>query len=284
MTTSRGGFSAAFFALALAGTTFGCSKGSDDGPASAGSGGISGGSGGRSGSGGSASGGGGTGGSPAGSGGSSTSAGGGDGGGGVNTGGDSGSGTGGARADAADPPGTGGTLGTGGTGVDAALPPADAPTSDGPMVLTSSVFKEGQDIAKLYMCKHENVTPPLAWTPGPPGTLSYAVTMLHAPAIHWALWDIPASTTSLPMDIAKMPMPPVPVGSKQAKPNIDGATWYGYTGPCPATASHYEYIVHALKVTTLPGVTPDSSTAVVNAAIAKNELKSAQLSGTASAK
>jgi phosphatidylethanolamine-binding protein (PEBP) family uncharacterized protein len=279
MTTSRGAFSAAFFALALAGTTFACSKVSDDGPASGGSGGTSSGSGGRGGSGGSASGGG-TGGSASGG---STATGGTGAGGAANTGGDSGSGTGGVPSDAADPAETG-SGGSAGASPDAAGTPADAPTSDGPMVLTSSVFKEGQDIAKLYMCKHENVTPPLAWTPGPPGTLSYAVTMLHAPAIHWALWDIPASTTSLPMDIAKMPMPPIPVGSKQAKPNIDGATWYGYTGPCPATASHYEYIVHALKVATLPGVTPDSSTAVVNAAIAKNELKSAQLSGTASAK
>jgi phosphatidylethanolamine-binding protein (PEBP) family uncharacterized protein len=280
MTTSRGAFSAVLFALALAGTTLACSKGSDDGPASNASGGTSGGSGGRSGSGGvSATGGNGAGGSPGGSGGASGGSG--AGGGGVNTGGNSGSGTGGAPADAADPSGSGGS---GDTGVDAAVPPADAPTSDGPMVLTSSVFKEGQDIAKLYMCKHENLTPPLAWTPGPAGTLSYAVTMLHATALHWVLWDIPAGTTSLPMDIAKMPMPPVPVGSKQAKPNIDGATWYGYTGPCPATASHYEYIVHALKVAALPGVTPESSTAVVNAAILKNELKSAQLSGTASAK
>lgn len=284
MTTSRGSFSAVVFALALAGATFACSKGSD-GPAGTASGGASGGSGGRGGSGGSATGGDSAGGSPGGSGGaggaSSSSGGSGGGGGAVNTGGNSGSGTGGTPADAADPTGTGGT---GGDGVDAAAPPADAPSNDGPMVLTSSVFKEGQDIAKLYMCKHENLTPPLAWTPGPPGTLSYAVTMLHAPALHWVLWDIPAATTSLPMDVAKMPMPPVPAGSKQAKPNIDGATWYGYTGPCPATASHYEYIVHALKVATLPGVTPESSTAAVNAAILKNELKSAQLSGTASAK
>jgi phosphatidylethanolamine-binding protein (PEBP) family uncharacterized protein len=281
MSTLRGPFSAVFFALALAGSTFACSKGSDDGGAS---GGTSGGTGGRSGSGGVAM----TGGSSAGgssggtSGGSSASGGRGEGGA-ANSGGNGGSGSGGATADAADPAETG-AGGTGGASGDAGGGPADAPTSDGPFTLTSSVFKEGQDIAKLYMCKHENLTPPLAWTPGPPGTLSYAVTMLHSTAIHWALWDIPATTTSLPMDIAKMPMPPVPVGSKQAKPNIDGATWYGYTGPCPATASHYEYIVHALKVATLPGVTPESTTAAVNAAIAKNELKSAQLSGTASAK
>jgi Raf kinase inhibitor-like YbhB/YbcL family protein len=162
----------------------------------------------------------------------------------------------------------------------AALAP-DAPVANGPMVLTSSAFKEGQSIDPMYRCRTENISPPLSWTPGPAGTQSYAMVMFHSNSIHWVLWDIPVGVTSLPPKIERLPMPPVPPGSKQAKPNLDGSTWYGYTGPCPATSSHYEYIVYALKVATLPGVTPESKTSDVNAAITANKLASAQLSGTA---
>jgi phosphatidylethanolamine-binding protein (PEBP) family uncharacterized protein len=256
----------------------GCSSSSDDGAGGTGgapAGGAGGGnaSGGKPGSGGSGSGGT-TAGTSGGAGSGGLSGGGGAAGGAA---GGSGPGTGGTTADAGPSDGSAGSPDVPGTS-------SDGGSSNGPFALTSTAFKEGEDIAKMYMCKHENLSPPLTWTPGPAGTLSYAVTMLHAPALHWVLWDIPAGTTSLPADIAKMPMPPVPAGSKQAKPNIDGATFYGYTGPCPATASHYEYIVHALKVASLPGVTSESTTAAVNALILKNELKSAQLSGTASAK
>jgi phosphatidylethanolamine-binding protein (PEBP) family uncharacterized protein len=104
---------------------------------------------------------------------------------------------------------------------------------------------------------------------------------VHTTSFHWVLWDIPVETLSLPEKIERAAMPPVPPGSKQAKPNIDGATWYGYTGPCPATSSHYEYMVFALDVATLPGVTPESTTKQVDAAIRAHKLASAQLSGTA---
>jgi Raf kinase inhibitor-like YbhB/YbcL family protein len=166
-------------------------------------------------------------------------------------------------------------------GGDTATLAPDGPVAGGPMVLTSPVVKEGQMIDPMYRCQTANVSPPLSWTPGPAGTQSYAMMLFHSTSVHWVLWDIPPGVTSLPMKIERLPMPPVPAGAKQAKPNLDGSTWYGYTGPCPATSSHYEYIVYALKVASLPGVTPDSSTAQVNSAISNNKLASAQLSVTA---
>jgi Raf kinase inhibitor-like YbhB/YbcL family protein len=211
--------------------------------------------------------------------------------------------------------GSGGGAGTGGGGagghagtampdaapapVDASDLPADAPTADlaaadvtmggadlpmtsGPLALTSSVFAEGQVIAPMYRCMHENVSPPLAWTPGPKGTQSYAMILSHATtALHWVLWDIAAATTSLPMGVERQPMPAAPAGSKQAKPNLDGATWFGYTGPCPHSPSHYEFTIYALDVATLPGVTPQSTTKQVETAILAHKLASAVLSGTA---
>jgi Raf kinase inhibitor-like YbhB/YbcL family protein len=143
-------------------------------------------------------------------------------------------------------------------------------------------------IMKKYRCQGEsegtNVSPPLSWTPGPPGTKSYAVTMRSGGSPHWALWDISADTLSLAEKVERAPMPAIPAGSKQCKPNVDGSTWFGYAGACPMGGNNlrpYYYSVWALKVDTLPNVTPSSSIAQVNAAIMANQLGMAQLIGQA---
>jgi Raf kinase inhibitor-like YbhB/YbcL family protein len=215
-------------------------------------------------------------------------------------------GDGGAGGDVGGSGGTGGgNAGSGGGGSggtttppDAALPvdtlPSTADTSSapdkggntGPFALTSSVVKAGDMIDMKYRCGTVNVSPPLSWPAGPAGTMSYAVTLLHAASVHWVLWDIPADVTSLPEAIERKAEPSVPAGAKQAMPNLDGATWYGYTGPCPHGANqHYEYNVYAMKVAKLDGVTTMSKATDVNAAILKSgALATAQLSVMATGK
>jgi Raf kinase inhibitor-like YbhB/YbcL family protein len=202
----------------------------------------------------------------------------------------SGSGSGGTQASGGAPGATGGSSGTGGSGTggsvaDAAAPETgggDAPVGTGPIMLTSTAFAEGGDVAKKYRCKTENVSPPLAWTPGPAGTLSYAVTMYHAKSVHWMMWDIPANVTSLPEGIMRLAEPPIPAGAKQVKPAVDGSTWYGYSGPCPGSPNQsYQYYLYALKVAKLP-VTTESSPTAIDAALQTAKLERAQLVGTAS--
>lgn len=181
--------------------------------------------------------------------------------------------------------GSGGSMGDAATdlkGSDAESAAPDAKT--GPFALTSAVVKAGQVIATKYRCGPENVSPPLSWPAGPTGTMSYAVTMLHTNSVHWVLWDIPANVTDLPEGIAREAEPPVPAGAKQAKPNLDGSTWFGYTGPCPhGAAQSYEYNVYALSVAKLAGPTTGSMAPEVNAAILKSKpLATAQLSVMAS--
>jgi Raf kinase inhibitor-like YbhB/YbcL family protein len=203
---------------------------------------------------------------------------------------------------------TAGTGGQSGTGVsatpdastdvaalpsDADLPKQEASSSDqrsgdanGPFALTSTAFKEGADVPVIYRCTDQNVSPPLSWTPGPAATQSYAVEMVHFAAdmsIHWSLWDIPASVTTLPMGVERVTNPTVPAGSQQVKTNIDGSTWAGYTGPCPGSANQkYEYAVYALDIAMLPGVTVQSTTADVDKAIKAHQLARAALTGGAS--
>jgi Raf kinase inhibitor-like YbhB/YbcL family protein len=193
-------------------------------------------------------------------------------------------GTGGAGA--AGQGGSGGG-GAGGTPVDGG---ADA--AAGPFTLTSSAFAQGTEIPLEFKCTNVppagmNHSPPLSWTPGPPGTKSYALTLNHNPtgdnSAHWALWDIPATTTSIAANVEHVAMPSMPAGSKQAPQMLDGFTGIGYQGPCPQAPNSrqtYRFTVWALGVATLgatPTSTPAAQTAIKNAALTGG---SATLDGT----
>ncbi|HEY2902555.1 MAG TPA: YbhB/YbcL family Raf kinase inhibitor-like protein [Polyangia bacterium] len=194
--------------------------------------------------------------------------------------------------------GTGGSVaGTGGT-VDAAtdVGSLDAPVEvapdvpAGPFALTSTAFTTGMNIPLMYKCAQAgnlpmgmNISPPLAWTPGPAGTMSYAITLIHDASDmskHWNIWDIPASVTSLPMNVDHTAMPSAPAGAKQVMVNnLDGFTGYGYQGPCPQAQGQsqmYLFTVYAMKVATLPGVTSQSDPNTVYNAIQTNALPNAK--------
>jgi Raf kinase inhibitor-like YbhB/YbcL family protein len=156
--------------------------------------------------------------------------------------------------------------------------PEEIPVGNGMLTLTSSVVMAGGTIPLKYRCTIPptgDTSPPLTWTPGPVGTQSYAVTLLHTAAVHWVIWDIPAAMTSLPEGVMRIAMP-MPTPSLQIKPNQDGSTWFGYAGPCPGggpgtlggtMVSQYVFTVYALNVATLPGVTSAFAGAAVITAI-----------------
>jgi Raf kinase inhibitor-like YbhB/YbcL family protein len=171
--------------------------------------------------------------------------------------------TGGSGGVAGSAGGTGGTGGTGGVAI-------------GPFELKSSAFKEGEQIPLPYKCaevnpKGQNISPPLSWGPGPVGTKSYAVVLMHLPSPeHWVIWDIPASVTSLPENIEHQAQPAVPTGSKQSLANLDGFTGSGYLGPCPQapnSVQSYKFTLYALDVDTVPGLTATSSPAQAATAV-----------------
>ena len=70
-------------------------------------------------------------------------------------------------------------------------------------VLTSPEVTDGGNLPMDYTGDGSGATLPLAWKGAPSGTMSYALVMDHlAPGdvmkSYWTIWDIPASTTSLP--------------------------------------------------------------------------------------
>lgn len=94
---------------------------------------------------------------------------------------------------------------------------------------------------------HLGHSPAVTWSPGPPGTSGYAITVIDPDAhgfVHWALLDLPASTRSLPEGVS--PGGPLPAGARELG---NGFGKPGYGGPCPpsGTTHHYVLTVWAVK-------------------------------------
>ena len=72
----------------------------------------------------------------------------------------------------------------------------------------STAFSQGGMIPSIYTCDGKDVSPPLTWTGGPAGTKSYAIISDDPDApggtwVHWVIYNIPASITSLPENLPK---------------------------------------------------------------------------------
>jgi phosphatidylethanolamine-binding protein (PEBP) family uncharacterized protein len=179
-----------------------------------------------------------------------------------------------------------GAAGAGAAGAGAAGTGAAGTGAGGPFALTSTAFTAGMEIPLLHKCPANkpagmNQSPPLSWGPGPAGTMSYAVTLNHVASnsAHWAIWDIPAGTTSLPLNVDHAAMPAVPAGSKQTEhKGFDMFTGFGYLGPCPQSVNSrqmYRYTVWAIGVASITGATTASTTAAAQTAIRNAALTSA---------
>jgi len=113
----------------------------------------------------------------------------------------------------------------------------------------SSVFEEGEIIAKRYTCDDENVSPPLEWEGIPEGTQSLALICDDPDApgktwVHWVLYNIPAKAKELPEAI-----PDDEVLEDGSVHGINDFNKYGYGGPCPPppTGVHrYFFSLYAL--------------------------------------
>lgn len=69
-------------------------------------------------------------------------------------------------------------------------------------------FVEGGSIPRRLTCDGEDISPALDWTGEPLGAKSFALIVDDpdapgGPWNHWLVWDIPASTHSLPENIAQ---------------------------------------------------------------------------------
>jgi hypothetical protein len=109
--------------------------------------------------------------------------------------------------------------------------------------LSSSAFRRDEDIPVRHTCDGADVSPPLAWTDPPDGTVGFALVVddPDAPSrtfTHWLLADVPAEARALAEGQA----------TGTAGTNDFGRPGYG--GPCPPKGHgphRYRFHLHALS-------------------------------------
>ena len=178
---------------------------------------------------------------------------------------------------------SGGTAEGGTTDPDATTSDPDAGATEdsataAPFTLTSTALAEGATFPVDNTCTGTNLSPPLAWAAGPAGTLSYAIVLNDTTIdfLHAIIYDIPESETSLTANVEQVYAPKAPAGAHQTK-NYKGA--FGYAGPCPSTLHVYEFVLYALDVAALPGVTQNVTLADAETAIKAHSLGTTKLTG-----
>ena len=148
------------------------------------------------------------------------------------------------------------------------------------MQLTSTAFTEGAAIPAKYTCDTRNVSPPLRWGGAPAGTRSLALIVddPDAPSgtwVHWVLYDVPASVSELPEDLAKSQY--VAGGAKQG---LNDFRHLGYGGPCPPHGKPHRYFFKLYALDALLDLKPGLTKKDLESALEKHILAHAQLMGT----
>ena len=155
--------------------------------------------------------------------------------------------------------------------------------------VTSSDFKEGatwssKQVYKGMGCTGENASPQLAWKGAPVGTKSFAVTVYDPDAPtgsgwwHWVVYNLPATTMTLPTGAGDPAKKLVPAPAMQARTDF-GVPGFGGACPPPGDKPHsYVITVFALKVPKID-VPETASPAMIGFYLNANKLGTAKLTG-----
>jgi len=125
-----------------------------------------------------------------------------------------------------------------------------------PFTLSSPALTDLQILPAKYGCAATpaNVSPPISWTNVPPNTQSFALVVQDMeprpmrgvqPFPHWWIWNIPATSTSLPEGVPNTGE--LTDGSRQTPSQLQNAT-ITYRSPCPPAPQvhHYSFDLYAL--------------------------------------
>ncbi|MPY10686.1 YbhB/YbcL family Raf kinase inhibitor-like protein [Arthrobacter bussei] len=131
----------------------------------------------------------------------------------------------------------------------------------------------------------EDRSPQLSWSGFPEGTKSFAVTVYDpdAPTAsgfwHWAVADLPLSTTSLPGGAGTDGSGLLPEGAVQLRNDGGFAGFVGAAPPAGHGPHHYHVVVHAVDVETLE-ISADATPAYLGFTLFSHAIGRARLIGT----
>jgi Raf kinase inhibitor-like YbhB/YbcL family protein len=120
------------------------------------------------------------------------------------------------------------------------------------LTVSSTAFAAGERVPKQFTGEGANVSPPLAWSGAPADTKEFALIMddPDAPAgtwVHWVLYKIPPTTTSLKEGVPTGSTLKEPSGALQGKNSSKTAGYYGPMPPPGHGTHHYHFKVYALS-------------------------------------
>jgi Raf kinase inhibitor-like YbhB/YbcL family protein len=152
-----------------------------------------------------------------------------------------------------------------------------------PMKITSNAFASGGEIPGKYTCTGGDVSPPLAWSGAPQGTVSFALIVDDPDApdpaapkrtwVHWVLYNLAPREDSLAEGAGNRPVSP------PARAGLNDWSRPGYGGPCPPIGRHRYFF----KLYALDAQLPESDTtgkAAVEKAMQGHVLAQAEIVGT----
>ncbi|MCY1044876.1 YbhB/YbcL family Raf kinase inhibitor-like protein [Corallococcus sp. bb12-1] len=168
--------------------------------------------------------------------------------------------------------------------------PYDALPKVPSFTVTSTDVRDGQTLSTaqlsgIFGAGGKDVSPQLSWSGFPEGTKSFVVTVYDpdAPTAsgfwHWAVANLPRSTTSLPTDAGSEDGKKLPSGAFQLR-NDGGIARYIGAAPPPGHGAHrYFIVVHAVDVESLD-VPKDASPGLLGFNLFSHTLARATLVGT----
>jgi Raf kinase inhibitor-like YbhB/YbcL family protein len=130
--------------------------------------------------------------------------------------------------------------------------PETQPRTEVALEVASSSFQPNASMPTDVSAYGRNISPPLSWSPGPPGTKAFALLVedpdasTPEPVVHWLAWNIPAEVQSLSRAMRNVERPKTPAGMVQGV-NQHGSV--GYSGPRPPIGDpphHYHFQLFAL--------------------------------------
>ena len=120
------------------------------------------------------------------------------------------------------------------------------------ITISSTAFSHNEPIPRKHTGEGEDVSPALAWSGIPEGTMELALIMddpdapRPEPWVHWVIYKLPPTLTGLPEGVPQTPTLGEPAGAVQGN-----NTWpaIGYRGPMPPPGHgvhHYHFKLYAL--------------------------------------